>query len=276
MNGRIAVLASVLMSMTSSAVDVVMPSGGEESHSTESKAILAEVQQRLNNARSFSMTAVEEKGGVKFETKSVVKQHGRGVVSCRQEQRAVVPDAMPPPFVSIIDHNKIYFFPTGCGDIAVRMKYLESREPNSPVANLFFAGGACEKVGETHSECLIRYTCTTGEVLALKAAIEKKLGTTLKKDMAPAVIDYKVAKDTRTLLEATVYSERGKLIDKKSFRNWQFDVEISDSTFEIPKGFKLHVVKSAKEAGRLQAELMKKAIEEQVRKQQQDKKRQKR
>ena len=254
---------------------VASKDGYTTSESDKPEMILKGIQGKLNKAQTFMTTSMEEKGGMKLETKSVVKQHGQGVISCRQEQKGIAPGAIQQPFVSVIDHNKIYFFPTGCGDIDVRMKYLEDREPNSPVANLFFPDGVCEKVRETSSDWLIRYTCTPKEVQTLKTAIEKKLGVPLKKDMTPAVLDYKIAKETQTLLEATVYSERGKLIAKQTFKDWKFDMEIPDSTFAIPKEFRLYVVKSAKEAERLQSELLKKAMEEQARKRQRDKKSQK-
>lgn len=255
---------------------VVAPTNGYAiSESDEPEMILDGVQGKLNKAKTFTTTSMEEKGGMKIETKSIVKQYGQGVISCRQEQRATAPEVTPQPFVSVIDRNKIYFFPTGCGDVVVRMKYLESHEPNSPVANLFFSDGACEKIRETSSDWLIRYTCTPKEVQTLKTAIEKKLGVPLKNDMTPAVLDYKIGKETQTLLEATVFSERGKLITKQTFKDWRFDVEIPDSTFAIPREFRMYVVKSAKEAERLQSELMKKALEEQSRKRQQDKKSQK-
>ena len=100
------------------------------------------------------------------------------------------------------------------------------------------------------------------------------MGVEVKKDMTPAVLEYKISKESQTLLEATVYSERGKLITRQMFKDWKFDVDIPDSVFEIPKDFKLYVVKSAKDAEKLQAELMKKALAEQAKKRQ-DKKRQK-
>lgn len=267
------------VSLTSllSSICVVAPTNSYAiSELDEPEMILKGVQGKLNKAKTFMTTSMEEKGDVKIETVSVVKQHGQGVISCRQEQRATVPGVTPQPFVSVIDCNKIYFFPTGCGNVVVRMKYLESREPNSPVANLFFPDGVCEKVKETPSDWLIRYTCTPKEVQTLKTALEKKLGVPLKRDMTPAVLDYKIAKEPQTLLEATFYSERGKLIAKQTFKDWQFDMEIPDSKFAIPKDFRLYVVKSAKEAERLQSELMKKTMEEQTRKRQQEKKSQKR
>ncbi len=255
--------------------DVASSGDHATSEQNEPRMILKGIQDKLNKAKTFMMTSMEEKGGMKFETKIVVKQHGNGIVSCRQEQRIVEPGAMPQPFVSVIDRNKIYFFPTGCGDVVVRMKYLESREPNSPVANLFFSEGVCEKVRDSPSDWLIRYTCTPKEVQTLKTAIEKKLGVPLMKDMTPAVLDYRIAKDPQMLQEATIYSERGKLIAQQTFRDWHFGMEIPDSTFAIPKESCLYVVKSAKEAERLQSELMKKAMEERARERREDKKRQK-
>ena len=95
------------------------------------------------------------------------------------------------------------------------------------------------------------------------------MGVEIQKDMIPAVLEYKVSKKSMTLLEMTIYSERGKLITKQLFKDWQFDIDIPDSTFEIPKGFKQYIVKTAKDAEKLQAELMKVALAEQAKKQQQ-------
>lgn len=148
------------------------------------------------------------------------------------------------------------------------MKYLEVREPDSPVANLFLRDGTCEKVMEDNTACSIRYTCTPKEVKALKIEIGKRLGVDVKKDMTPAVLDYKIAKESQTLSEVAIYSERGKLVTRQLFKDWLFDIEIPDSTFELPKGYKQYVVKSAKEAEKLQAELMKNAMSEQSKKQQ--------
>ena len=234
----------------------------------EPKTILKEVQNKINKAKTFSMTTQEEKGGVKIETKCVVKQHEKGVISCRQEQRGLLPGTSLEPFLAITDHNKLYFFPTGCGKVVVRMKYLEVREPDSPVANLFLQDGTCEKVMEDNTACSIRYTCTPKEVKALKIEIGKRLGVDVKKDMTPAVLDYKIAKESQTLSEVAIYSERGKLVTRQLFKDWLFDIEIPDSTIELPKGYKQNVVKSAKEAEKLQAELMKNAMSEQSKKQQ--------
>lgn len=235
------------------------------------KVILDMVQCKLNKAKTFSMTVLEEKGGVKSETKCVAKQHGKGVVSCRQEQRALLTGAMAQPFVTITDHNKLYYFPTGCGNVAVRMKYLEVRKPETPMANLFLSNGTCEMVKEEKDDYLIRYICTPNEVNELKTAFDKQMDVKINKDMIPAVMDYKISKQSPTLLEVTVYSERGKLISKQSFSDWLFDVEIPDSTFEVPKEFIQYVVKSAKDAEKLQAELLKVALAEQAKKQSQNK-----
>lgn len=236
--------------------------------SMASHAILAEVQDKVNRAKTFTVMAQEEKGGVKIETKCVVKQHEKGVISCRQEQRVLLPGTSPQSFLSIMDRNKLYFFPTGCGKVVVRMKYLERYELDSPVANLFFQDGTCEKVMEDNAVYSIRYTCTPKEIKALKAVMGRQLGVAVKKDMIPAVLDYKITKESRTLSEVAIYSERGKLITKQLFNDWLFDMEIPDSTFELPKGYKQYVVKSAKEAEKLQAELMKNAMSEQSKKQQ--------
>lgn len=241
----------------------------------EPKDILAEVQGKLNKAKTLSFTMQEERSGLKIETRCSIRQFGRGVISCRQEQQALVPGVRHQPFVAITDHNKLYFFPTGCGNVVVRMSYLETRECDSPIANMFFRYGTSELIKEESACCVIRYICTPAEIRALKVAINKKIGVEVKKDMTPAVLEYKISKKSQTLLEATVYSERGKLIARQMFKDWKFDVDIPDSMFEIPKDFKQYVVKSAKDAEKLQAELMKKALAEQARKQQQEKQRQK-
>ena len=274
MNHRIVSLFQATLVATSITISVASPAGNDVAKAAGPKAILEEVQGKLNRAKTFSVTTLEERGGGKIETKCAVKQYGEGDVSCRQEQRMVLPRGASQPFVSIMNHNKLYFFPTGCGNVIVRVKYLETREVGSPVANLFFSDGSCEVVSDADSECAIRYTCTPEEIRTLKLAMEKKLGVEVKKDMTPAALEYKISKGSQTLLEATIYSERGKLITKQAFKDWKFDVEIPESAFEIPKGFKLFVVKSAKEAGLLQAELMRKAMAEQA-KQQQRKKQQK-
>ena len=236
---------------------------------TDPKLTLEKVQNKLNKAKAFSVTSQEEKNGVRVEMKCMVRQHSKNDISFRQEQRTFLPGGVSQPLVSIMDHNKLYIFPIGCGNIVVRMKYLETRKPDSPLANLFFSEGTFERISEADADCLIRYTCTPAEVKALKVAIGKKLGVEIQKDMIPAVLEYKVSKKSMTLLEMTIYSERGKLITKQLFKNWQFDIDIPDSTFEIPKGFKQYIVKTAKDAEKLQAELMKVALAEQAKKQQQ-------
>lgn len=246
--------------------------GASPADDREPQRILKNVQDKVNQAKTLSVVMQEDKGGLKIETACTIRQFGKGVISCRQEQRAVVSGATPQPFVAITDHNKLYFFPTGCGNVVVRMKHLESREPDSPLANLFFNEGTFERISENDADCSIRYTCTPVEVKALKVAIEKKTGVEFQKDMIPAVLEYKISKKAMTLSETTVYSERGKLISKQSFKDWQFDIEIPDSTFEIPKGFKQYIVKTAKDAEKLQVELMKVALAEQAKKQKQEKK----
>lgn len=248
---------------------------GATAQSQTPKAVLEKVQDKLNKAKAISMILMEEKGGVKVESKCMVKQYAKGEISFRQEQRAILPGGPSQPLVTIMDHNKLYMFPVGCGNVVVRMKYLETREPDSPLANLFFSEGTFERISESDADCSIRYVCTPAEVKALKVAIGKKTGVEIPKDMTPAVLEYKISKKSQTLREATIYSERGKLITRQLFKDWRFDIEIPDLTFEIPKGFKQYVVKSAKDAEKLQAELMKVALAEQAKKQQQQNKQQK-
>ena len=236
------------------------------------KAFLKNVQDKLNKAQTITLTSFEEKGGVKIETKCCLKLHKKGELSCRQEQRPILlAGETPQSLVTIMNHNKIYIFPTGCGNIVVRVKYLETREPDSPLANLFFSEGTFERISEDDADCTIRYTCTPAEVKALKVAIEKKTCAEFQKDMIPAVLEYKISKNSMTLLEMAIYSERGKLITKQLFKDWQFDIDIPDSTFEIPTGFTQYVVRTAKDAEKVQAKLMKVALAEQSKKQQQDK-----
>lgn len=264
-------IVSFLLVSIVAAVTLFGASGSTENgvvRSIAPHAILAEVQDKVNRAKTFSVIAQEEKGGVKIETKCVVRRHEKGIISCRQEQRVLMPGTSPQPFLTIVDRNKLYFLPTGCGRVIVRMKYLEGYELDSPVANLFFQDGVCEKVMEDNTAYSIRYTCTPKEIKALKAAMGRQLGVAVKKDMIPAVLDYKITKESRTLSEVAIYSERGKLISKQLCKDWLFDMEIPDSTFELPKGYKQYVVKSAKEAEKLQAELMKNAMSEQSKKQQ--------
>ncbi len=253
------------------ALSSIICAASAEDKGFDPKSILADVQDKMNKSKTFSVIVLQEKGGTKIETKCFMKQFGKGDFSFRQEQTAVLPGNSPQTFVSIVDHNKLYYFPTCCGNVAVRMKYLETRKPDSPLANLFFSEGTFERISEADADCLIRYTCTPAEVKALKVAIGKKLGVEIQKDMIPAVLEYKVSKKSMTLLEMTIYSERGKLITKQLFKDWQFDIDIPDSTFEIPKSFKQYIVKTAKDAEKLQAELMKVALAEQAKKQQQKK-----
>ena len=135
--------------------------------SNEPRSVLQEIQDKLNNSKALSVTSQEEKNGVRVETKCIVKQFGKGRISFRQEQQVLLPNGLSQSLVTIMDNNKLYIFPIGCGNVVVRMKYFEARETDSPLANLFFSRGTVERVSDCNADCLIRYICTPAEVSAL-------------------------------------------------------------------------------------------------------------
>ena len=136
----------------------------------DAKALLVKAQTAITSAKTMRVTMREEVGGVKTEAKFVSKQNAKGVLSFRQETQALLPGRKPQPFIQVMDRNKLYFFPTGCGEVVVRMAFREEKMPRGLVANLFLPDGTIELLKDDGKVCSIRYTCTPKEVEELAKA----------------------------------------------------------------------------------------------------------
>lgn len=219
-------------------------------------SVLQKIQKRLNESKTIEFVAKEERRGHKLETRNLIKHHSKSVMSMRQEHRAITEKGSSQPYVIVMDHNKFYSFPTGCGDVVVRMKFMERTLPNA-LANFFVTKGNVSMVRNDGDTYHIRYECTQDEVLALTKQLSEKSGEKIGKDLVPAVLDYMVDINTLDIKDVLVCSQRGKLIRKQSFSDWKYDVEVDDSKFSIPSQFVLYTVNSPNDAARLQKVLIK-------------------
>ena len=219
-------------------------------------SVLQKIQKRLNESKTIEFVAKEERGGHKLETRNLIKHHSKSVMSMRQEHRAITEKGSSQPYVIVVDHNKFYSFPTGCGDVVVRMKFMERTLPNA-LANFFVTKGNVKMVRNDGNIYHIRYECTQDEVLALTKQLSEKSGEKIGKDLVPGVLDYMIDINTLDIKDVLVCSQRGKLIRKQSFSDWEYDIEVDDSKFSIPSQFVLYTVNSPNDAARLQKELIK-------------------
>lgn len=222
----------------------------------DANALLVKTQTAITSAKTLRVTMREEVSGVKTETKLVSKQNAEGVLSFRQETQAIIQGKKPQPFIQVMDRNKLYFFPTGCGQVAVRMKSLEEKMPGGLVANLFLPGGTIELLKDDGKVCSIRYTCTPNEIEELSKAVKEQHGALYSKDLVPGIFEYRIDKDSATLSELIFYSERGRLVKRATFRDWKFDDKVADSNFVVPPKYKMYTAKTRKDGERIQAELL--------------------
>lgn len=223
---------------------------------TDAKALLVKVQTVMTSAKTMRVTMCEEVGGVKTEAKVVSKQNAKGVLSFRQETQALVPGRKPQPFIQVLDRNKLYFFPTGCGEVVVRMAFMEEKVSGGLVANLFLPDGTIELLKDDGKVCSIRYTCTPKEVEELAKAVKEQYGALFDRDLVPGIFEYRIDKNTATLLELTCFSERGRPVKHVTFHDWTFNDAVDDSVFRIPPKYKMYTAKTREDGERIQAELL--------------------
>ena len=228
-------------------------------NSIDAKALLLKVQTSIMSAKTLRVSMREEMFGVKTETRFMAKRYAKDCLSYRQEVHAIVSGKDVQPFIQIMNKNKLYSFPTGCGDVIVRMKFMEQGKAGL-IANLFLSGGKIDLLKDDEKKCSIRYICASNEVADLSKAMADQYGATFNKDLVPAIFEYKVDKVSKTLSELIFYSERGRLVKRATFYDWKFNSEMSDSNFQMPSKYKMYTANTKKEAERIQAELVKKAL----------------
>ena len=223
---------------------------------SDAKALLVKTQTAIMSAKTLRVTMREEVSGVKTETKFVSKQNAKGVLSFRQEAQAIISGKKPQPFIQVMHRNKLYFFPTGCGQVVVRMKFLEEKMSGGLVATLFLPGGTLEILKDDGKVCSIRYTCTPNEIEEMEKAIKEQYGVLYSKDLVPGILEYRIDKDSATLSELIFYSERGRLVKRATFYDWKFNDKVADSNFVVPPKYKMYTAKTRKDGDRIQAELL--------------------
>lgn len=238
---------------------MIMALDGFCANEADAKTVLAAVQDKILSAKTVRVKVREVVMGVKTETRLVSKQMGKGVLSFRQETQALIPGKTIQPFIQVMDRNKLYYFPTGCGDVAVRMQFME-QEATTLTANLFLSGGKIEPLKDDSRYHSVRYVCTPAEVAGLLNDLRKTFGAAVTRDMIPAVMEYKIDKNTLSLSELILYSDRGRLVKRQTFHEWAFDSLVADSNFQIPQKYKTYTAKTLKEAEVIQAKLVKKAM----------------
>lgn len=222
----------------------------------DAKALLVKAQTAITTAKTMRVTMREEVGGVKTEAKFVSKQNAKGVLSFRQETQALLPGRKPQPFIQVMDRNKLYFFPTGCGEVVVRMAFREEKMPRGLVANLFLPDGTIELLKDDGKVCSIRYTCTPKEVEELAKAVKEQYGALFSRDLVPGIFEYRIDKASATLLELTCSSERGRPVKHVTFHDWAFNGTVDDSVFQIPPKYRMYTAKTRADGERIQAELL--------------------
>lgn len=227
-----------------------------DSVQSDAKALLVKTQTAITSAKTMRVTMREEIAGVKTEIKLISKQNAKGVLSFRQEIQALVPGKKLQPLIQVMDRNKLYFFPTGCGEVVVRMKFLEEKMPGGLVAKLFLPNGTIELLKDNGKVCAIRYTCTPKEVGELETAAREQYGAFFNKDLVPGILEYRIDKVSATLSEVICYSERGRLVKRTTFHDWKFNDTVADSNFLVPPKYKMYTAKTRKDGERIQAELL--------------------
>ncbi len=230
---------------------------------TDARAVLAAVQDKILSAKTVRVKVREVVKGVRTETRFISKQTDKGTLSFRQETQALIQGKSIQPFIQVMDRNKLYYFPTGCGDVAVRMQFME-QERTTLTANLFLPGGKIEPLKGDSRHYSVRYVCTPAEVAGLLKNLRKTFGAAVTRDMVPAVMEYKIDKPTLSLSELILYSDRGRLVKRQTFHEWAFNSLVADSNFHIPQKYKTYTAKTLKEAELIQAKLVRKAMEDKV------------
>ena len=246
-------VGGVVLSMT------ITLQGVSENATADAKSILSRIQNRLQSAKSVKVIVRENLKGVNVETKFMGKQIEKDIISFRQESVALVAGEKQQPFIQLMDRNKLYFFPTGCGNVVVRMKFMEDKKQNF-LAQLFRSDGKVEMLKGNDTLYSIRYICAQEEIDEMEKDLKKKFGKAFNKELIPSILEYKITKKDLTLTEIIGYSEKGRLIKRQMISDWAFDLAIPDSTFQVPSKYKLYTANSEKEAERIQAELVKKAL----------------
>lgn len=230
--------------------------GGQSCDATN---ILTKVQNRVLSAKTLCVKMREEVKGQKIETRLISKQLTKDVLSFRQEVHAVDTSRNVQPFIQVMNRNKLYNFPTGCGDVMVRMQFLE-KKATTLVAKLFFSKGRAELLKDGEKVCTIRYACTPEEVTEWFNGLKDTFGKVITRDMVPAVMEYVVDKENMLLNEVVLYSDCGRLVKRQTFHDWRIDGPVADSNFELPQNYRMYTARTLQEGERIDAELLKKAL----------------
>lgn len=226
----------------------------------QAKNILVKVQSSILEAKTLRVVMRESMNGINVETRAISKKMSNNVFSFRQEMHVLGKDKSIQPFIQIMDRNKLYNFPTGCGDVVIRMKFMEKMATGGHWAKLFLPDGKIEMLKPEKSVYSIRYICTAGETKILGEEMRKLQGKMFNKELIPAIFEYKISKDTLVLNEVLTYSARGRLVKRQIFDDWKFNCDVADSNFQIPNKYKVYTARTMEEGERINVELLKKAM----------------
>lgn len=249
-------LNRLTMAFTFMICGMALYGGGQPYDATN---ILTKVQRKILSARTLRVKMREEVKGCKLETRLISKQLTKDVLSFRQEVHAVDPGKVVQPFIQVMNKNKLYNFPTGCGNVVVRMQFLEEKT-TTLVARLFLSNGRAKLLKDGNKTCSIRYTCTPDEVAESFKVMQEKFGKAITRDMVPAVWEYLIDKENMLLMEMILYSDKGRLVKRQTFHDWKIDGPVADSNFDLPPKYRVYTAKTLQDAERIQSELVRKAM----------------
>ena len=218
----------------------------------EAKAFMTASRTRFLSAKSYHIEYVTTAMGIPTESRCWIRRDAKKGVSILNESQTK-PFGFPmPKMTQLVTCGKVYVLSAIAPKKALHMKFSDGQVSDDVFCNFFTENGTVEPVSDTKDKCVIKFTPSAAELVAMRSHA-KASGGLVSNAVLPASFKYTFKKPSKDISEIVGYNAKGEEALKVSVSKLELNAKVDDAYFALPKDCKVVDLKDAAEAAKVLA-----------------------
>ena len=218
----------------------------------EAKAFMTASRARFLSAKSYHIEYVTTAMGIPTESKCWIRRDKEKGVSVLNESQTK-PFGFPmPKMTQLATGGKVYLLSALAPDKALHLSFADGQVQDDVFCNFFTENGTVEPVSDTKGKCVIKFSPSAAELLAMGKQAASASGVMPGvANSVPTAFRYTFLKPSKDISEIVGLDEKGGESLKVSVSKLELNAKVEDSYFALPKDCKVVDLKSAAEAAKV-------------------------
>ena len=218
----------------------------------EAKAFMTASRTRFLSAKSYHIEYVTTAMGIPTESRCWIRRDAKKGVSILNEAQTKPFGLSMPKMTQLVTGGKVYVLSAIAPKKALHMKFSDGQVSDDVFCNFFTENGTVEPVSDTKDKCVIKFTPSAAELVAMQTHA-KASGGLISTAVLPASFKYTFLKPSKDISEIVGYNAKGEEALKIVVSKLELNAKVDDAYFALPKDCKVVDLKDAAEAAKVLA-----------------------